>query len=213
VTADVPLGSWGLPVKVGESRGAYEAKFDFTYAVVAICVLFVEDAAVGAVGVPVNAGDARFALVLTAVVTNAVVAIWVVLVPEVAVGAAGVPVKVGLASGALDVSVGWMWSALAKVVEVPIVAVPSTTGVVEDACPNTKAVVANCVVFVPAVAVGAAGVPVNVGEASVASPKEAMVWFFQSPADEEYARMSLSATDAISTLWSSSSSYPFWILS
>ena len=30
----------------------------------------------------------------------------------------------------------------------------------------TKAVVASCVVFVPAVAVGAAGIPVNVGDAS-----------------------------------------------
>ena len=35
----------------------------------------------------------------------------------------------------------------------------------------TKAVVAICVVFVPAVAVGAVGVPVNVGEAKGAAPK------------------------------------------
>jgi hypothetical protein len=72
----------------------------FTYAVVAIWVLFVAVAGVGAAGVPVKVGEAMLALVLTAVVTKAVVATCVVFVPAVAVGAAGVPVNVGLASGA-----------------------------------------------------------------------------------------------------------------
>ena len=38
---------------------------DLTYAVVATCVVFVEEAAVGAVGIPVNAGEARGALRLS----------------------------------------------------------------------------------------------------------------------------------------------------
>ena len=62
---------------------AYEAKLDFTYAVVAICVVFVEVLAVGAVGVPVNAGEARLAFRLSAVVTKAVVATAVVELPAV----------------------------------------------------------------------------------------------------------------------------------
>lgn len=74
----------------------------FTYAVVAICVLFVAVVGVGAAGVPVKVGDARLAFVLTAVVTKAVVATCVVFVPAVAVGATGVPVKVGEASGAFS---------------------------------------------------------------------------------------------------------------
>jgi hypothetical protein len=51
----------------------------------------------------------------------------------VPVGKEGVPEKVGLAKAALLVSVGWTWSALAYFSEVPTVAVPSTTGAVEDA--------------------------------------------------------------------------------
>jgi hypothetical protein len=51
----------------------------------------------------------------------------------VPVGKEGVPEKVGEANGALEVSVGWTWSALAYFREVPTVAVPSTTGAVDDA--------------------------------------------------------------------------------
>ena len=75
----------------------------------------------------------------TAAVTNAVVASAVVLLPAVCVtavvpvGKEGVPVNAGEASGALVVSVGWTWSALAYLREVPTVAVPSMTGAVEDA--------------------------------------------------------------------------------
>jgi hypothetical protein len=42
---------------------------------------------------------------------------------------------------------------------------------VEPALARTKAVVAICVVFVPAVAVGAVGVPVSAGDASGAKPE------------------------------------------
>jgi hypothetical protein len=65
--------------------------------------------------------------------TKAVVAICVVFVPAVAVGAVGVPVRPGEASGALEVSVGWTWSALAYFRDVPTVAVPSMTGDVAEA--------------------------------------------------------------------------------
>jgi hypothetical protein len=98
--------------------------------------------------------------------TYAVVAIFVELSPAAAVGAVGVPVNPGLASGARDVSVGCTWSALANVFDVPTAPVPSIFGVVEEACPNTKAVVATCVVFVFAAAVGAVGVPVSAGDAA-----------------------------------------------
>jgi hypothetical protein len=40
--------------------------------------------------------------------------------------------------------------------------------VVEDACPKTNAVVAICVVFVFAAAVGAVGVPLKAGDALTA---------------------------------------------
>jgi hypothetical protein len=65
--------------------------------------------------------------------TNAVVASCVVFVFWAAVGAAGVPVKVGDASGARVVSVGWTWSARAKLVEVPTVAAPFIAGATADA--------------------------------------------------------------------------------
>jgi hypothetical protein len=98
--------------------------------------------------------------------TNAVVANWVVLVLAAAVGAAGVPVNVGDARAAREVSEGWTWSARAYRRDVPTAAVPSTTGVVADACATTNAVVASWVVLVSTAAVGAAGTPVNVGAAS-----------------------------------------------
>jgi hypothetical protein len=44
-------------------------------------------------------------------------------------------------------------------------------GVLDDACPRTKAVEAACVVLVSTAAVGTMGVPVNVGDASDAGVK------------------------------------------
>ena len=99
--------------------------------------------------------------------TNAVVANCVVLVPAVAVGAVGVPVNAGLASGALMVFKLRPWladNALVVLVDVST----SSTGVAVPPVPAfaiTNAVVAICVVFVPVVAVGAVGVPVNAGDA------------------------------------------------
>jgi hypothetical protein len=52
--------------------------------------------------------------------------------------------------------------------DVPTAAVPSIFGVAVEACPRTNAVVAICVVFVFAAAVGALGVPVNAGDAVAA---------------------------------------------
>src|SRR4051812_42728095 len=103
----------------------------------------------------------------TAAVTKAVVEICVVLVPGVAVGAAGVPVNVGEASNAPPAPV---ISAELRVTA-PVRALNEGTlaGIAVMAA-ATKAVVAICVVFVPPTAVGAAGVPVKVGDASKAPP-------------------------------------------
>jgi len=90
------------------------------------------------------------------------------LSPVDAVGAVGVPVNAGDANGARELSVGCTWSARAKVFDVPTAPVPSTFGVVEDACPKTNAVVAICIVFVFAAAVGAVGVPLKAGDALTA---------------------------------------------
>jgi hypothetical protein len=56
-TVVAAVGAAGVPVKVGEAKGASNAKFPCTNAVVAICVVLVANDAVGAVGVPVNAGE------------------------------------------------------------------------------------------------------------------------------------------------------------
>lgn len=106
--------------------------------------------------------------VASSALTKAVVAMVVELSVVAGVGAAGVPVRVGEASGARDVSTGCTWSARAKVVPVPTAAAPFIRGVAVAACPITKAVVAICVVEVETAAVGAAGVPVSVGEATAA---------------------------------------------
>jgi hypothetical protein len=103
--------------------------------------------------------------------TKAVVASCVVLVPAEAVGAVGVPVNVGDVTGARVVSLGCTWSSRAYFVDVPTAEMLSMMGaavagegtVGSAFC--TKAVVASWVVLVPFVAVGAAGTPVNVGEA------------------------------------------------
>src|SRR5262245_6098693 len=58
--------------------------------------------------------------------TNAVVASLVELsVAGVGVGAVGLPVRAGEASGAREVSVGWMWSPRDHFVDEPGAAVPS----------------------------------------------------------------------------------------
>src|SRR5215467_11125796 len=153
-----------------------------TNAVVAMDVSLSPGLGVGAVGFPENAGDASNAppTALTslarnviapvlplnddtppgaaarAACTNAVVANCVVLVPCVAVGADGTPVKVGPANKAPPTAVK---SALVKVtapVRVFHELTPDTTPV-SAAC--TNAVVASCVLLVPAVAVGAVGTP------------------------------------------------------
>jgi hypothetical protein len=62
VVAIVPVGSVGVPVKVGLARLALRLSAVVTKAVVASCVVLVAAEAVGAVGVPVNAGEARGAL-------------------------------------------------------------------------------------------------------------------------------------------------------
>ena len=134
---------------------------------VAVSVPAIASALVAISIFPATVSDA-FAIVtpLTAVVTKAVVAICVVFVPGAAVGAVGVPVSAGDDSGARVVSVGCLWSSRADFVAVPAAAVPSISGLVNPspalcaAC--TKAVVAICVVFVPAGAVGAVSVPVIV---------------------------------------------------
>ena len=102
-----------------------------------------------------------------AAATNAVVATCVVFVPAVAVGAVGVPVSAGLANGALSASAFVM--VVAKFASFPKAAansfsVSSVAGELFTNAANaaaTNAVVASWVVFVPAVAVGAVGVPVS----------------------------------------------------
>src|SRR5262245_27365859 len=102
-----------------------------------------------------------------AALTNAVVASCVVEVPAVAVGAVGVPVSAGLASMAPPTA-----DTSAEVsVTAPVRPFHDETPVVEAAiAAATKAVVANVVLLVPAVWVGAVGLPVKVGEAAGAPP-------------------------------------------
>jgi hypothetical protein len=132
------------------------------------------------------------ALAVVAVVTKAVVASWVVFVPLVAVGAVGVPVNAGLADRATVVPVPvvaaptiWVAPLVARTGVEAVSAAPLNCATVGDgydplksppavpfggsavgSAAATNAVVASCVVFVPTVAVGAAGVPVSVGEAA-----------------------------------------------
>lgn len=74
-------------------------------------------------------------------------------------------------AAAREVSVGCTWSECAAVVAAPTAAAPSIRGVTLPRAATvpraaaTKAVVASLVVLSPDVGVGAAGVPVNVGDA------------------------------------------------
>lgn len=101
-----------------------------------------------------------------AAVTNAVVASVVELSPGAAVGAAGTPVNVGDATGAPPAPV---MSAVVRVTA-PARPLKVVTPPPDDSAATTKAVVASCVVFVPGAGVGAAGTPVNVGDAFSAPP-------------------------------------------
>ncbi len=69
-------------------------------------------------------------------------------------------------------SVGWTWSALAKVAALPIAAVPSMIGVVVEASGTAAAttpVVATRIELSPGVGVVDCGVPVTSGDASGAA--------------------------------------------
>src|SRR5215472_17160186 len=117
---------------------------------------------VGMDGVPVKTGEASGAKL---VATKAVVASLVELSATGGVGPEGVPVNVGLAVRAPPTPVT---SAACKVT-VPVLPLNVLTIFVVRAV-ATKAVVAICVELVPAVAVGAVGVPVIFGETMGAPP-------------------------------------------
>jgi hypothetical protein len=154
-----------------------------TNAVVAICSVLIPAVAVGANGVPVKVGESKGAFrpnAVWAAVETGLFASLVLSTSErptiVFVIPPTVPVKVGEAKGAFKSNVDCKPSVLAidKTPSAIAVAFPTlVTGPVKFAlvpfavviAPVTNSVVATCVVLVPAVAVGAAGVPVNVGEA------------------------------------------------
>src|SRR5258707_671927 len=100
--------------------------------------------------------NATLPVACVALYTKAVVANCVVLTPDAEVGAAGVPVNVGDANNAPPTPV----TSAASNVTAPVRVLNEVTPEAATA-EATKAVVANWVVFVPAVAVGAVGVPVN----------------------------------------------------
>jgi hypothetical protein len=136
----VAVGAATVPVNVGEAKFAFKASARSTYSVVAKFVeLSFADCVVPLA--PVTAAS-------TAAFTNAVVATCVVFVPAVAVGAVGVPVSAGEAKGAIN---AFALSTYA------IEALPAKP-------PLTKAVVARIVELSVAIAVGAAGEPVNKGD-------------------------------------------------
>lgn len=98
------------------------------------------------------------------------------LVPAVAVGATGTPVKAGEANGAYvdatvaalaGVNVNAVVTSLELKTTAPVRVLNEATPVAAVTMAEvTNAVVAICVVLVPAVAVGATGVPVKAGEAN-----------------------------------------------
>src|SRR5215467_8757616 len=132
----------------------------------------VKFAVIAPAGIQIVCLPGGLATAAIAAVTNAVVANCVVLVPGAAVGPPGVPVNVGEASGAPPAPV-----------TSAVVNVTAPVRVLNDDTPPdgmaaiaavTNAVVAICVVFVLGAAVGAAGVPVNVGELISAPPAAEM---------------------------------------
>ena len=86
----------------------------------------------------------------------------VVLVPAAAVGTVGVPVNVGLARGAFAASAVLMTLFCTGFVDVLLNALSTVIFALLTAV-VTNAVLAACVVLVPAAAVGTVGVPVNAG--------------------------------------------------
>ena len=114
-----------------------------TNAVVANCVVLVFNAAVGAIGDPVNTG-----LTLKTLLPDPVL----VVTPVPPFNTFNTPLKVTA-------------PAVAELGEKPVVPALNelTRPVPDEIAFCTNAVVANCVVLVPAAAVGAAGAPKNVG--------------------------------------------------
>ena len=94
--------------------------------------------------------------------TNAVLAACVVFVPAAAVGTVGVPVSAGLARGAFAASAVLMTLFCTGFVDVLLNALSTVIFALLTAV-VTNAVLAACVVFVPAAAVGTVGVPVSAG--------------------------------------------------
>ena len=93
------------------------------------------------------------------------------LVPPDAVGAVGVPVRAGDAKGALSARL--LVTVAEKLASSPSAAAssfrvsraPGALSITLATAVETNAVVATCVLLVPAVAVGAVGVPVRAGDA------------------------------------------------
>ena len=164
-----------------------------TNAVVARSVLLVPAMGVGAVGVPVKFGLASKApptaemseawkvtapvralklvtgagTAAMAVVTYAVVAIWVLLVAGAAVGAVGVPLRAGEANKAPPTPVT---SAAVSTTAPVLVLKDDTPAAIAAIAAPTNAVVARRVELLPAVCVGAVGLPVKAGDAIGAPP-------------------------------------------
>src|SRR5215472_17974441 len=134
-----------------------------TKAVVAICVVLVPTVAVGASGMPVKLGDAIGAapssVITCATVRSAAFAVAPVLLPF------SVLVAICAASALVMPLVATL--TVTAPVPPPVRPVPAVTPVARpDTTLCTRAVVAICVVLVVEIGVGAAGMPVNVGEAS-----------------------------------------------
>jgi len=119
--------------------------------------------AVGAVGIPVNEGDAMGALKAISDVFTVMLAV----LDATEVG--NVPIVVELTPPTLF-TVGKSAVPPKSLVNfsLPLVVASASGVIVPPIILETNSVVANCVVLVPAAAVGAVGVPVNEGDAMVA---------------------------------------------
>jgi hypothetical protein len=119
--------------------------------------------AVGAVGIPVNEGDAMGALKAISDVFTVMLAV----LDATEVG--NVPIVVELTPPTLF-TVGKSAVPPKSLVNfsLPLVVASASGVIVPPKIVETNSVVANCVVLVPAAAVGAVGVPVNEGDAIVA---------------------------------------------
>jgi hypothetical protein len=119
--------------------------------------------AVGAVGIPVNEGDAMGALKAISDVFTVMLAV----LDATEVG--NVPIVVELTPPTLF-TVGKSAVPPKSLVNfsLPLVVASASGVIVPPKIVETNSVVANCVVLVPAAAVGAVGMPVNEGDAIVA---------------------------------------------